>query len=145
MKSCESPPLLGSKFPTSDMNMWLDSSSGSELDEEEKSDEDDVIVSVLDRDSDESGLIYQVTLRGQPESQWMSRSDLWDEGVNSHKMEAYDFRNPVDWDDVCYYCKCNFEDSDQGGGCEECICDICEERCRHYNGINYGCPRHSVV
>lgn len=147
MRSSKSPRSSALKFPTSDMNMEMEPSSASEeLDDDEVSEpDDDVIVSVLDRDGDDSGLIYQVLLRGQTEKHWMSRSDLWDDGPNSQKMEAYDFKHPVDWDEQCYHCESNFEGPDQGEGCEECVCDICEERCRHYNGINYGCTRHPVV
>lgn len=104
--------------------------------------DDEVILQVIDRDNDETGLIYNVLLRNNTESCWMGRSDLWDDGPNSSKIEAYDFRNPVDWDEVCEYCGSPFWKAD---GCEECRCDMCEDACRHFKGINYGCPRHPVV
>jgi len=107
--------------------------------------DDEVIVKVMDRDNDESGLVYRVTLRNHTEPCWMGRSDLWDDGPNSNKIEAYDYRNPVDWDDVCEFCGAPFEGPESGDGCEECRCDICEDPCRHFNGINYGCSRHPVV
>tara|TARA_B100001996_G_scaffold302182_1_gene242789 strand:- start:386 stop:769 length:384 start_codon:yes stop_codon:yes gene_type:complete len=127
------------------MELESSSESDAELCEEEFSDNEDLIEAVLDRDGDESGLIYHVSLVGKFNTCWMSRSDIWDDDKNSRKIEAYDAKNPVNWDDACYYCKCSFLGPDQGEGCEECVCDICGERARHYNGVNYGCPVHAVI
>ena len=107
--------------------------------------DDEVIVRVVDRDHDDTGLIYKVVLRNHIDPCWMARSDLWDDGPNSNKIEAYDFRNKVDWDEICEFCGAPFEGPESGDGCEECRCDCCEDICRHFNGINYGCPRHPVV
>lgn len=128
-------------MPSSDAEL---SESMSDSDGRSEAD-DEVIVRVMDRDHDETGLIYKVVLRNHAEPCWMGRSDLWDDGPNSNKIEAYDFRNQVDWDEVCEFCGAPFEGPESGDGCEECRCDCCEDPCRHFNGINYGCPRHPVV
>ena len=65
------------------------------------------------------------------------RSDLIDGAEIQRKVLAFERRHPPPWDTVCMYC--------ENEGCEECICDICDRRCRHIGGVNYGCSRHPVV
>ena len=113
---------------------------------ESESEEDMVVEKVLDRDHDDLGLMYLVQLRGYKKEEWVNRSDLWDDAGNSRKIEAYDFRNPVDWDENCEFCEAPFEGPEAGNsGCEECRCDICDAPCRHFLGRNYGCPEHPVI
>ena len=49
----------------------------------------------------------------------------------------FERRHPPPWDKMCFYC--------EGEGCEECICDMCNRKCRHLEGVNYGCVQHPVV
>lgn len=113
--------------------------------ESESESEDLVVEKVHDRDHDDLGLMYLVKLRGGGQ-EWVNRSDLWDDAQNSKKIEAYDFRNPVDWDDVCEFCEAPFEGPEAAtSGCEECRCDICDAPCRHFLGRNYGCADHPVI
>lgn len=124
-----------------------EASDSTEDEEMDSNDDEDTIAEVLNRDcEDGGGLLYEVRMINNEEAAWWSREDLWDDGNNSKKIEAYDFRNPVDWDDVCQFCGASFEGPETGcSGCPECRCDECGIPCRHFNGINYGCPLHPVV
>lgn len=125
--------------------MEIDSSDDVNDDSGPSEPDEDVITEIFDRDDEEGSLIYLISLRGSLEKVWFSRSDLWDEGTNTDKIEQYDFRHPVDWDDTCYYCELVFGGPEQSGGCEECRCETCDAECRHYKGVNYGCVRHPVI
>lgn len=104
----------------------------------------DFVTVVQDRDYDPTGLVYLVKFRSSELAEWVNRSDLWDEGNNSKLINAYDRKNPPAWDLVCMICGASFDDMETEG-CEECRCDICEDPCRHIEGVNYGCPRHAVI
>ena len=65
------------------------------------------------------------------------RSDLMDGGEQQSLVLQFERRHPPPWDKVCFYC--------EGEGCEECICDMCNRKCRHLEGVNYGCVQHPVV
>ena len=67
----------------------------------------------------------------------IDRSDLIDGAAQQRLVLHYERTHPPPWDERCFWCL--------GDGCEECECDQCERKCRHLNGINYGCTRHPVV
>lgn len=100
---------------------------------------------ILNRTITEDGYIeYEITIvNSQSPPEWFDRSDLWDDGVNTRKMEAYDKKFPIAWDTTCQHCGDPFQRSHDG--CEECRCDECGLPTRHLNGVNYGCKNHPVI
>ena len=69
--------------------------------------------------------------------EYMDRSDLMDMGPHQSLILKYEREHPPPWDEVAMFC--------DGEKCEECVCDICNRKCRHINGVNYGCTQHPVV
>ena len=96
---------------------------------------------VLSRRNEFGKLEYLVSY--DTDTEWVDRSDVWDDGPNTAKICAYDKSYPIDWDSECQYCLSIFN----GGcsGCEECRCCDCGKPTRHLQGINYGCEKHPVL
>ena len=110
--------------------------SSEELSDEECSEDsvtvDEVLEMVLEGDA-----LHYLCRKEDGSEEVYDRSDLIDGAEIQRKVLAFERRHPPPWDTVCMYC--------ENEGCEECICDICDRRCRHIGGVNYGCSRHPVV
>jgi hypothetical protein len=112
--------------------------SDEDLDTEDALSEDEEIDEVLEmvRPDDTPNHLHYLCRVGA-HTELFDRSDLIDGGHHQELVMAFERAHPPPWDTVCSYC--------DGEGCEECICDLCERRCRHIGGVNYGCMRHPVV
>ena len=110
--------------------------SSEELSEETASQDSVTVDEVLEMRLEENALLYVCRTESGSTAVY-DRSDLIDGAEVQRKVLQFERRNPPPWDTVCMYC--------ENEGCEECICDLCERRCRHIGGVNYGCTRHPVV
>ena len=110
--------------------------------EDESIHEDEIVKVVINRRQTNGMLEYYVKLVDDSEK-WVDRSELWDDGNNTRKMETFDEYCPIEWDETCE--DCGDELDDRHDGCENCRCPDCDMPNRMLEGVNYGCAQHPVI
>ena len=116
--------------------------SDTELDDEARSEDSIhvVLITKSDIDRDEDGKFIGISYLCEDSDgaeEWVCRSDLMDGGTHQKLVRVFDRKNPLPWDQVCSFC--------DGEGCEECECPECDRKCRHIEGVNFGCEKHPVI
>ena len=86
---------------------------------------------------DKDGKLSYLCKTSDRTEEYFDRSDLMDGAAQQKLVLSYERINPPPWDTECVWC--------EGVGCEECTCDICDRKCRHICGVNYGCVKHPVI
>lgn len=113
-----------------------------ESDDDESIPADEIVKVVICRRANAGILEYYVRLDDGTEK-WVDRSDLWDDGNNSRKIDRFDHSYPIEWDETCE--DCGEELDADHVGCDNCRCPDCDMPNRMLEGVNYGCEAHPVI